>query len=272
MKFNARMLSTHTAVIIILILYMFPLIWLSLASIKTDNEIFSIPPVWIPERPTLDHFTKVFTYYKFGTALSNSVIIATTTTLISVVLSVLAAYGFSRYGFSGTSWIFISIFFLRTIVPASLLVPLYDTMEKLGLINTVYSVILGHLTFSLPVAVLLLKGFFDELPVELEEAAAVDGMSTLQIIRRVIFPIAIPGIVVTALFTFWGSWNEVLFSVAFTTANPTGCVALSLMRTRYKFFWGEIAAGGLLYTIPLIVIAFILQKYLVRGLTMGAIK
>jgi len=252
---------------------MFPVVWFFLLSIRTEAEMFTVPPKILPSKTTLSHYTNLFTRFGFGLALQNSILIALFTMLVSVGVGALAAYGFSRYRFRGASAMMIAIFFTRMLMPASLIVPLYDLIDALGLLDTVWAITIGHITWTLPLSVWLLKSYFDELPLELEEAAAIDGMSSLQILTKVAMPISLPGLAVAAMFAFWGSWNEFFFAVCFGIRETrTGLVALSWMRTTYVMYWGEIAAGGFLFTIPAFIVGLFLQKYMVRGLTLGAIK
>jgi ABC-type glycerol-3-phosphate transport system permease component len=214
----------------------------------------------------------LFSHFNFGAAFTNSIMTAITSTILTLCLAILAAYGFSRYRFKGSTALLLFLVFVRMCVPASLLVPLYEVLDAFNLINTPIAIIIGQLTWTVPFSIWLLKGFFDELPKELEEAAYVDGASTLRMIRSIVIPIAIPGIAVATIFAFMTSWMEFLFSVSFATSYKVSTTCIASMITRYKVYWGEIAAGGLIFSIPSIIVAAAFQQYFIRGLTVGAVK
>ncbi|MEM2111066.1 MAG: carbohydrate ABC transporter permease [Candidatus Bathyarchaeia archaeon] len=266
-------LTIYIALIIVAIFALFPFAWLISVSFKPEKEIFTENPRWIPENPTIENYTLLFTKFRFYEALTNSALIAVMCTAITVAFSSIAAYGFSRYKFPGIGVMLAILMFFRMFIPASLLVPLYDLFKFFGLLNTIYAIVLGQLCTTLPFTIWLLKGFFDELPVELEEAAFVDGMSPLQTLVRVVLPIALPGLITAALFAFWGSWNEFMFALSFATSYArTGTVAISFMMSEYKIWWGSVASGGLVLALPTLLVSYVMQKYMVRGLTAGAIR
>lgn len=258
--------------ITVLIFYMAPILWVFSQSIKTERDIFAIPPVWIPTSPTLDNYYQVFTFFRFASPMLNSIVVSGFTVLITLALAVPAAYGLSRYKFPGAKILSLAIVACRMIVPPALLVPLFNVLNAFHLINTPLAIIVGHLTWTLPLGIWLLISFFDALPVELEEAAMIDGMSTLQIIQKIILPLSAPGIAVVTLFSFMASWNEFMFASIFATSYKVGGTAIAGMVSTYKIWWGPISASGLIYSLPMIIIAFFAQKYVVRGLLQGAIK
>jgi len=266
-------LMTYIALMIVVVFAVLPFAWIFTVSVKPESEIFTSNPSWIPLKPTIENYNFLFEHFRFDEALINSTVIAVLCTTITIAFSSIAAYGFSRYKFPGVGIMLVILMFFRMFIPASLLVPLYDLFKFFGLINTIYAIVLGQLCTTLPFTIWLLKGFFDELPVEIEEAAFVDGMSPFQTLVRVVLPIALPGLITAALFAFWGSWNEFLFALSFATSSArTGTVAISFMMSEYKIWWGSIAAGGLVLAVPTLVVSYVLQKYMVRGLTAGAIR
>ena len=256
----------------VLIVYMFPILWLFSQSIKRDVEIFAMPPVWFPTNPTLANYEEVFNFFGFGTALVNSFIVTGTTLVITLLLSIPAAYGLSRYKFPGAKILLLAIIACRMIVPPALLVPLFNVLNSFGLINTPIAIIVGHLTWTLPLGIWLLIGFFDTLPEDIEEAGMMDGMSTLQLIVKVVLPVSAPGIAVVSLFTFMTSWNEFMFASIFATSYRVGGTAIAGMVSTYKIWWGDIAGAGLIFSVPMIIVAIVAQKYIVQGLTYGAIR
>ncbi len=272
MKMMKRVAILYLILAATLIVYMSPILWLFSQSIKREVDIFALPPVWIPTQPTLQNYAELFNFFNFATALTNSVTVTGTTLVITLLLAIPAAYGLSRYKFPGSKILLLAIIACRMIVPPALLVPLYNVLSLFGLINTPLAIIVGHLTWTLPLGIWLLIGFFDTLPEDIEEAAMMDGMSTLQLIIRIVLPVSAPGIAVVSLFTFMTSWNEFMFASIFATSYRVGGTAIAGMVSTYKIWWGDIAAGGLIFSIPMIVVAIVAQKYIVQGLTYGAIR
>jgi multiple sugar transport system permease protein len=272
MKMMKREVILYIILAVVLIVYMSPILWLFSQSIKREVDIFSIPPVWIPSQPTFQNYAELFNFFGFGTALANTITVTGTTLIITLALAIPAAYGLSRYKFPGSKILLLIIVACRMIVPPALLVPLYSVLNALGLINSPIAIVVGHLTWTLPLGIWLLIGFFDTLPEDIEEAAMMDGMSTLQLIARVVLPVSAPGIAVVSLFTFMTSWNEFMFASIFATSYRVGGTAIAGMVSTYKIWWGDIAAGGLIFSIPMIIVAIVAQKYIVQGLTYGAIR
>jgi len=269
-----RKLILGITIYIILVIYLFPIIHIFLASFKPEAEIFSIPPTILPRKVTLEHYERIMKVFNFPLYLRNSLIIAVFSTLISVSLGSIAAYGFSRYKFPASRAIFLSVLLSRMLPPISIAIPLYVIFRHLGLLDTPIAVILGHCTYQIPFVIWLMKSFFDDIPHELEEAGLVDGMSPFQVFRKITLPLSIPGLTVATIFAFMSSWNDLIFAVTLTMSDEarTIPVGMSFLQTETKIYWGEIAAIGFIHSIPLLLITFILQKYLVKGLTLGAIK
>jgi ABC-type glycerol-3-phosphate transport system permease component len=267
-----RRVVYYSIISAIAIIWLFPIAWFFLQSIRFENDIFAIPPVLIANNYTLEHFVNLFDEFSFATALFHSIVVVVGTMAVTLVLAVLAGYGLSRYRFRFSNWILVGVVGCRMIAPPALLIPLYNLLESVNLIDTPVAIMIGHLTLALPLAILLLKSFFDELPVEIEQAAMMDGMSTLQIITKVIVPISTPGIAVSMIFTYIVSWMDFMFAVSLATSYHVASTALAGMMSTYKIYWGEIAAGGIVYSILPIVIVLLLQKYIVKGVLAGAIK
>lgn len=273
MKFSITKKILVIILIIILVgMTLFPVIWMVSSSLKVDEEIYKIPPTWIPEKFTLDHYSDLFSRFHFGRYLPNSAIIAISTTIISVMLGLLAAYGFSRYSFPGCGALLFVMLLVRLFTPAAFVVPLYDMMRWLGLVDTLLAIMIGVTIMNLPFVVWIMKVFFDDFPKELEDAAKLDGMSSLRILASIILPLATPAVATVALFSFNVGWNDFLFSLSFsqTTRSMTATVGIASMDTGYKVYWGAMMAGGAFLSMPIVMIAFVLQKYFVKGLTMGS--
>jgi len=255
------------------ILTLFPVAWALLTSFKQRTDIFTATPVFF-FTPTLRNYIVIFSgEYIWHIRLLNSFIIAGTTTLICVMIGALAAYGFTRYDWghadSVANWI-LSIRFLPAVAVA---IPWFIIFNYLRLLDTYVAVIITYITFTLPFAVWLLRGFFVAIPRELDEAALTEGYSRLEILLKIIFPLAKPGIIITSIFSMIFAWNEFLFALLLTRANTmTTPVALSTFLQGFLVEWGPLFAATMVTTLPFIIAVIILQKHIVRGLTLGAVS
>lgn len=264
---------TWTLLVIILILYAFPFVYLVLTSFKTPLNAISVPPTIWPRIWTLINYRSALTTPGVPAALINSVVTAVLSTLISLVLAVPAAYGVVRFGtFSGRVFIMAALV-TRMIPPVAIGVPLISIMKFLHLTDTSIGLALAQTTISLPLSVWLMASFFEAVPVDLEEAAQVDGCGRLGALRRVVLPVAAGGIAVTAIFAFLASWNDFLFALLLTAVRAgTTPIAIANFQTEYGLQWGSMTALATLYSIPVILLALILQRRIVAGLTLGAVK
>lgn len=249
----------------------FPVAWMVASSVKPAEEIYRDPPTWIPERFTLDHYRSLFTRFSFGRLTLNSLLISAGAVVTSTLLGSLAAYGFSRYGFAGSGVLLGFILLARMITPAALVVPLYTVMKALHLLNSLVSIMIGIVVLQLPFVVWMMKPFFDGVPTDVEEAAALDGLSAVGVFWRIAMPIAAPGIYTVVLFGFITAWVDLLFGISFstTTRSMPLTVGLVQMQTGYEIYWGPMMAGGTYLIIPTCLVAFGLQKYLIRGIRLG---
>ncbi len=256
--------------IIVLIIFLFPIYWLVLTSIQPRGELMKSPPNFYAKNPTFIHWKFVVkeTLPKFF----NSFVISFFATIIAIILGATSGYAFARYNVGGDRlplWI-LSLKFLPPVVA---IVPYFLMMKTLGLIDTRTAVLVPHLIITIPFAVWMIKGFIQEVPRELEEAAMIDGCSQIGVIRNITLPLMAPGLVVTALFCFIWSWNDFMFALILTRNQAlTIPVAIAGMREAHGLMWGEVSAAASLGTIPIIIIAIILQKYLVRGLSLGSFR
>lgn len=260
-----------TGLVLIVIATLFPLVWMATSSVKIEDEIYRDPPTWIPENFTIKHYNSLFTRFNFNRLTINSIIISVSIVVISTILGSMAAYGFSRYGFRGCNILLGFILLSRMITPTALVVPLYIVMRMLGLINTVFSIIIGITVSNLPFIVWIIKPFFDGLPKEIEEAAEIDGLSPISIFWKIALPLASPAIYTAILFSFIAGWVDFLFGISFSTTVQSMPLTLGLMQmqTGYEIYWGPLMAGGIYLTLPTFLLAFALQKYLIRGLRVG---
>lgn len=272
---NIKTLKTAIFIIItvlIFIVILFPPFILFFTSIKTESEALSFPPVWI-FTPTLENYREAVQKTPIENYLLNSLIVASSNTGIVLFLGSLAGYALARFKFKGAENISFWILSIRMMPPVAAIIPLYIIMKNLRLLDNPLSLIITYLTFNLPFAVWMMKGFFQEIPKEIEESALVDGCSTFGTFWKIAMPLVAPGLVATGILTFIFAWNEFLFALILTGSKA---VTLPVGITSYiketGIGWGYMTAGGVLALIPVIVFTILAQKHLVKGLTMGALK
>jgi len=256
--------------------FLFPLYWLLATALKSPAEMFSLEPVWWPARATWEHFRE----FLFASALArmawNSVVVAVGSTLLSLAAGTMAAYSLSRFGLPRRLNRHVAFWILSTRMapPIVTIVPLFLILRRVELVDTRLGLILAYAVFNLPFVVWMMKGFFDELPRELEEAALVDGDTHWGAFRRVALPLVRPGLAATAIFCLIVSWNEFLFALVLTQSEAamTLPVGIANQVTQYEIRWGAMSAAGVLAALPLLVFALAVQRHLVRGLSYGALK
>ena len=251
----------------------FPFYWGIVASLTPEAALFREPSLW-PTHIILDHYRALFDERDFWIPIRNSVIVAGTTTLLCIAIGSLAAYALARLEFRGKTTILSLILAVTMFPQISIVSPLYLLLRALGLIDTYPGLILPYLTFAMPLAVWLLVGFFRQLPLDLEEAALVDGATRWQSFTRVILPVSVPALATTAILTFIYCWNEFLFALSFTLGpdRQTVPVAIALFRGQYQVPWGQILAAAVVATAPVAALVLIAQRRIVQGLTAGAVK
>tara|TARA_R110002124_G_scaffold286271_4_gene466686 strand:+ start:10835 stop:11710 length:876 start_codon:yes stop_codon:yes gene_type:complete len=265
--------------ILLLLFTVLPMVWMVLTSIKSQFAAMQYPPQWWPTEPTLQNYTKLLdpsgsTGQEFLRYFWNSFYVSLATTILGVLVAVPAAYAFSRFSFPGRTFLFFSVL-LRNMFPAVVfLMPLFLLMRWLGLVNTHGSLILTYLTFGLPLSIWLLKGFFDNIPIQLEQAARIDGATRFQAFLFIVMPLSSPGIIATSIFSFIGAWNEYVYAYTFLSKQDAMTLPVGIQRffTEFATDWPGLMAATFLMSVPVVVLFLVLQKYFVRALTEGAVK
>jgi multiple sugar transport system permease protein len=258
-----------------MLLVLMPIYWMAITSLKTNSEIINAQEVtYYPHELTLENYVQLFQLYDYNRMLFNSVLVSVATGLSITMLSIFGGYGLARYTFRGKDTML--LFFLVTqMIPGILvIIPLYVMFSKLGLINTRFSLFLFYLIANLPFCVITMRSFFERIPYSLEEAAYVDGCSKMKTLFRIILPIMFPGIVAVFVFAFIGAWNELIAGTIFiNTSNLwTVPVGLKSLIGKYDVKWGVLMAGGMGALLPTAIMFAFMQKFVVEGLTAGAVK
>jgi multiple sugar transport system permease protein len=269
-KINTILL--YTVLLIAILLSLAPILYLFITSFKPAELTFSLPPVWI-FTPTLKNYVDVINGGEFGRYFINSLVVALTATFISLVLGAFAAYGFARFKFRGKFWLRMSVLIPQMLPPITIIVPLYVLFNGFKLIDTQIALVISYLTFTIPLAVWLLIGFFEDVPIDLEESAMIDGCSRLGALFRIVLPIVTPGLAATAILGFLYCWNEFFYAVILTGRDArTLPVTITSFMTNKAILWGRITAAGSLVLVPVLIFSLIAQRYLIRGLSKGAVK
>ena len=265
--------ARNLLVLLVLVVFMFPIVMILMTSFKSRADALAVPPVWI-FTPTLSNYTDVFQLYPFAAYLRNSVLVATLSTLLALIIGVPAAYALARFRFRGVNHVQFWILSIRMTPAIAAVIPLFILFRRFGLTNSVLGLVLIYLTTSLPFIVWMLTRFFEEIPRELEEASLVEGSSWFGAMMRIALPLARPGIAATAIFTFIFSWNEFLFALILTSTEraQTMPVAVTLFIRETGIEWGYMTAVAVIMMIPTAILTLLAQRHLVQGLTMGALK
>jgi multiple sugar transport system permease protein len=272
-KLDARVkkAGVYAAILILLAVNLFPVYWMFIGAVKQRGEFYTSPPVFVPERLEWSNFSRAL---ELGGAkgIKDSMIVAGTSALLAILLGTLAAYSIARYRVGGDNLSF-WILSIRMAPPIAGIIPIFMIMRYLGLLDTHLALILAYCLFNLPFAVWLIKGFFEDIPADVEGAALVDGYNRFQAFWKVALPLAVPALIVTGLFCFIFSWNEFLFALVLSRSRVTTLpVVISGMVGGHEIMWGEISALSVMTSLPVVILALLLQRYLVRGLTLGALR
>jgi len=253
------------------LLTLFPVYWLVTLSLKREVDQFAVPPIWLRFTPTLAHYYDIFFVRSFGAYLAHSVVVAGVSTLLALAIGSLAAYSLARFPRPGLAFWILSN---RMFPPIVSVIPLLLMLRWAKLLNSLAALIVVYTAFNLPFVVWMMRSFFEEIPVDLEEAAMMDGQTRLGALWRVVLPLVRPGLAATAAFCLVIGWNEFLFAflVAQTDAAMTLPVGIAGRVTQYEIKWGAMSAAGVVAMLPVFAFAAAMQKHLVRGLSLGAVK
>jgi multiple sugar transport system permease protein len=271
-----KTIAKYIAALFALAFALAPIYWLITISLKQEVDQFASPPLWFAFTPTLRHYTAIFTHEAFGRYFLNSVIVSTASTGIALLLGLPAAYGLVRFPWprdwsqSIAFWILSN----RMLPPIVTIIPLFLMLREIHLLNSLPGLILVDVTLNLPFVVWMMRGFIEELPREMEEAALLDGESRFGVLVRIVLPLVRPGLAATAVFCLIVAWNEFLFALILsqTESAMTLPVGIAAHVTQYEIQWGAMSAAGVVAMLPVLLFATAAQRYFVRGLSLGAIK
>ena len=270
-----KMVTVYLPLVVFLIVLLFPFYWMAITSVKPDAELLSRDgnPFWVIT-PTLSHFHKLLFQTAYPQWLWNTVLVSVVSTVVSLVVSVLAAYAIERLRFTGSKHVGLSIFLAYMVPPSILFIPLANVVFNLGLFDTRWALILTYPTFLIPFCTWLLMGYFRSIPAELEECALIDGANRWQILVKIVLPLAVPGLISAGIFAFTLSWNEFIYALTFISSSevktlPVGVVTELVQGDVYQ--WGPLMAGALLGSLPVAFIYSFFVEYYVSGMT-GSVK
>lgn len=260
--------------ILVLMITIIPIGWVLSTSVKTTTEVFANPPRWIPDVLTIENYKTVFLDSEIPRAFLNSVIVGLLTSLIALLLGGSSGYAFARFQFRGSK--FLSLFMLISqMLPLTvLMIPMYYMENEIGLIDTKIGLAIAHLVISLPLVTWMAKGYFKGIPKEIEEAATVDGCSTMQTLTKIVLPLLKPALVATGIYAFISSWNEYALANVLTRSEQSRTVPIALneFSSFFKVDWGSTMAAAMIITVPVIIAFMLVQKQFVEGLAAGAVK
>ena len=261
-------------VLVALVIVVFPFYWMVNTSLKPASEIFLSPPTFISSNWSLDAYVTVLTQRPFARYFLNSLVVTLGTTLLSVTLAAFAAYGFTRFFPRGATPFIVFLLFTKMLPETLLIIPYFQLMSSLGLLNSYFALILAYSSFALPFSVWMLIGFFRSIPRDIDEAAKIDGASYLQTFFLVILPLARPGLVAVALFTFLIAWNSYLWALVLTTDASMHVLSVGVanMVGEYRVQWNELMAAAVIAAVTVMLLFSFLEKHLVNAITSGAVK
>ena len=264
----------YVGALVLLVVGAFPLFWMLSTSLKPSAEIFATPPRLVPAHPTLENFDRLFADTAFATFFRNSALVSLATVALTLTVSALGAYGLTRFSFAGRDKVAGLILVTYMFAPVMIIIPFYILVKQLGIVNTRLALVLSYTTFCLPFCLWLLRAFFESIPLELEEAALVDGAGRGGAVWHVVLPLALPGLIAAAIFTFILAYNDFLFALVLITSEElkTLPVGVNDLFNATIVDWGMIMAAGVMITVPAVLFFAAVQRYLVQGWSAGGVK
>lgn len=271
MKHRLAWLAERALLLLVSFVVLFPISWMFLTAFKQPKDAYSVS---LHFKPTLQNFVTVFAEpWNLGSMVMNSVIVSTVTVVIAVPCAALAAYSFSRFRMRGRKFLFFLVLSTQFIPAVVIVLPFFIMFRSLGLLDTKFALIVVNLAIVTPFVIWMIKGFIDAIPIDSEEAAMIDGASRLRVIRDIVLPMAAPGILTSSIFCFILTWNEFLFALILTRREAvTLPVGLVSFRTERGDLWELMSAAGVMITVPIFIMALLIQKHFTRGMTAGAVK
>lgn len=267
-------IATYSILIIMTFLIFVPIFWMISTSLKTEAVMFDTPIELIPSEPTLESYKHLWSAYPFLTYLRNSVLVVSAATFFSVTISTIAGYGISRFKFRGRSF-YMSFLLATQLFPSiMLLIPYYKTFKTLNLLDSLYGLVVVYISFTIPFCTWMMRGYFNGISKDLDQAASIDGANRFRVFGSVILPLAWPGIAATAIYAFIAGWNEYLFALVFinTTERKTVSLGIGQLIGEYRVLWNELMAAAFFALVPMVIIFIFFNRYLVDGLAAGAVK
>lgn len=264
----------YVALFLFLFWVVFPFYWMVATSLRPNAELYTRNVSLVPQEFTLEHYETELGRYQFGVRLRNSIVVATATTVLTMAVSSLGAFSVTRLRYRGRATVARSILFVYLIPGSLLFIPLYIIVYSIGLTNTLISLIVTYLTFSIPFCTWMLMGYFRNIPKDMEEAAMIDGCTRLQTFYKILLPLAAPGLVAAGIFAFTLSWNEFLYALIFITSSQLQTVPVGLASHIVAdiYMWGPLMAGSTMAAIPVIILYMLAQRALVQGLFAGSVR
>jgi multiple sugar transport system permease protein len=274
--FNWQKILLPIAAIAVVVFFMGPILWQVLTSVKLNRDISAVPTVYIPSQITLEHYLSLFTRRPFGLYILNSAFVSFTSTLLCLALGTPAAYALARVRLAGKRIIIASILIV-TLFPAVLLfLGLLEIVQSLNLANNFLALIIPYTAINLPLTILVMRSFFEQLPKDLEDSARVDGYNTYQMLLQILLPMTVPALVTTGILTFISAWNEFIFALTFISRESMKTIPVATAQLSgasvFEIPYGPIAAATILGTLPLVLLVLFFQRKIVQGLTAGAVK
>lgn len=264
----------YLSLCVALAITLFPIYTLIITSLKTPGEVSSFPPTWYPHNPTLSSFTRLWTRGEFVRYFFNSLIVALTASCLSLIVAIPGGYSLARFKYPGRELLSSTVLLVYMFPPVLLVIPLFLVFDFLNLVDTYASLIISYTTFALPFCIWMLRGFFSTIPKDLEDAARIDGCNHFEAIFRIVIPLSAPGIATAFLFSFILAWSNYIYALVFINSNSKFplTVGVQMLVGRYGMDYSLIMAGCLALILPPVIIFFLFQRYIVKGLTAGAVK